>query len=87
MVYSRGYHNLSYKKARGRVLHHKTLNVIKQHCLTEVGGVPCVKEPAGLSGDDGRRSDGMILTPWHSGPLVWGVTIVNSVAESCIGLS
>jgi hypothetical protein len=42
-------------------------------------------EPNGLSQDDGKRPDGMILVPWIKGhPLVWNVTIVDTLADSYV---
>jgi hypothetical protein len=39
--------------------------------------------PNGLSRDDGKRPDGMILVPWIKGqPIVWDVTIVDTLADS-----
>jgi hypothetical protein len=39
-------------------------------------------EPNGLSRDDGKRPDEMTLVPWIKGqPLVWDVTIVDTVAD------
>ena len=38
--------------------------------------VPAVKEPAGLSHDDGKRPDGVTLLRWAKGkPLAWDVTV------------
>jgi hypothetical protein len=40
-------------------------------------------EQNGLSRDDGKRPDGMTLVPWIKGqPLVWDVTIVDTLADS-----
>jgi hypothetical protein len=42
-------------------------------------------EPNGLSRDDGKRPDGMTLIPWIKGqPLVWDVTIVDTLADSYV---
>jgi hypothetical protein len=42
-------------------------------------------EPNGLSQDDGKRPDGMTLVPWIKGqPLVWDVTIVDTLADSYV---
>jgi len=38
-----------------------------------------VKEPAGLSRDDGKRPDGVTLLPWAKGkPLAWDVTVPDT---------
>jgi hypothetical protein len=42
-------------------------------------------EPNGLSRDDGKRPDGMTLVPWNKGqPLVWDVTVVDTLADSYV---
>jgi hypothetical protein len=42
-------------------------------------------EPNGLSRDDGKRPDGMTLIPWIKGqPLIWDVTIVDTLADSYV---
>jgi hypothetical protein len=42
-------------------------------------------EPNGLSRDDGKRPDGMALVPWiKAQPLVWEVTIVDTLADSYV---
>jgi hypothetical protein len=42
-------------------------------------------EPNGLSRGDGKRPDGMTLVPWSKGqPLVWDVTIVDTLADSYV---
>jgi hypothetical protein len=47
--------------------------------------VNSILEPNGLSRDDGKRPDGMTLVPWIKGqPLVWDVTIVDTLAESYV---
>jgi hypothetical protein len=45
-------------------------------------------EPNGLSRDDGKRPDGMILVPWIKGqPLVWDVTVVDTLQNQRNSLS
>jgi len=42
-----------------------------------------VKEPAGLSHDDGKRPDGATLLPWAKGkPLALDVTVPDTYADS-----
>ena len=42
-----------------------------------------VKEPPGLSRDDGKRPDGATLLPWAKGkPLAWDVTVPDTYADS-----
>ncbi|KAH0814052.1 hypothetical protein GEV33_008738 [Tenebrio molitor] len=43
------------------------------------------EKPNGLSRDDGKRPDGMTLVPWIKGqPLVWDVTVVDTLADSYV---
>ena len=47
--------------------------------------MPAILEPNGISRDDGKRPDGMTLTPWSRGrPLVWDATCVDTLAPSHI---
>jgi hypothetical protein len=42
-------------------------------------------EPKGLSRNNGKRPDGMTLVPWIKGqPLVWNVTVVDTLADSYV---
>jgi hypothetical protein len=42
-------------------------------------------EPNGLSRDNGKRPAGITLVPWIKGqPLVWDVTIVDTLADSYV---
>ena len=43
--------------------------------------IPSVREPSGLSRDDGERPDGLTLVPWQSGrSATWDVTVVHTLA-------
>jgi len=45
-----------------------------------------VKEPAGLSRDDGKRPDGVTLLPWAKGkPMAWDVTVNQSINVKFVG--
>jgi len=56
------------------------MNDILQRALAQV---PAVKEPVGLSRDDGKRPDGVTLLPWARGkPLAWDVTVPDTYADS-----
>ena len=47
--------------------------------------IPAVKEPKGLSRDDGKRPDGLTLVPWQSGrSATWDVTVVHTLAASYV---
>jgi len=42
-----------------------------------------VKEPAGLSRDDGKHPDGVTLLSWAKGkPLAWDITVPDTYADS-----
>ena len=46
-------------------------------------GFPSIKEPQGLFRADGKRPDGLTLTPWRDGRCAtWDVTITDTVAAS-----
>ena len=48
--------------------------------------MPGVLEPPGLSGDDGKRPDGMTLIPFYKGrSLVWDATVTDSLTPSLVG--
>jgi len=50
--------------------------------------VPNILEPSGLSRSDGKRPDGLTLIPFHMGrPLVWDVTVADTLAPSYVGHS
>ena len=45
--------------------------------------MPSLLEPRGLYRTDGKRPDGVIMTPWEMGEqLVWDVTVVDALAPS-----
>jgi hypothetical protein len=77
-----GIHGLSCSKSSGRFSRH--INSIINRSLTSIH-VNSTLEPNGLSRDDGKRPDGMTLVPWIKGqPLVWNVTIVDTLADSYV---
>jgi hypothetical protein len=62
----------------------QSINSIINRSLTSIH-VNSTLEPNGLSGDDGKRPDGMTLVPWIKGqPLVWDVTVVDTLADSYV---
>ena len=86
-VDAKGVHALSCRKGASRLARHQALNEILWRGMASAG-VPATKEPVGLSRDDGKRPDGTTLIPWHDGKnLAWDVTVINTVADSYIGLS
>ena len=83
-VDSLGQHALSCKKNAGRVQRHAWLNDLIHRALIRAE-IPAVKEPQGLSRDDGKRPDGLTLVPWQSGrSATWDVTVVHTLAASYV---
>jgi hypothetical protein len=53
--------------------------------LLSTGHVNSTLESNGLSRNDGKRPDWMTLVPWIKGePLVWDVTIVDTLSDSYV---
>ncbi|XP_049877874.1 uncharacterized protein LOC126375074 [Pectinophora gossypiella] len=81
-VDARGYHGLSCGKSAGRFPRHHMLNDIIRRALVSAG-IPSSLEPPGLCRSDGKRPDGLTLTPWEKGRcLVWDATCVSTYAAS-----
>ncbi|KAH0810802.1 hypothetical protein GEV33_011989 [Tenebrio molitor] len=79
-----GTHSLSCFKSSGRFSRHTEINSIINRSLTSIH-VNSTLEPNGLSRDDGKRPDGMTLVPWiKDQPLVWDVTVVDTLADSYV---
>ena len=82
-----GVHGLSCRRSKGRLPRHAALNDIVHRTLSSVN-VPATLEPRGLCRSDGRRPDGLTITPWANGrALVWDVTCWDSFAPSHIHMS
>jgi hypothetical protein len=82
MADTKGSHALSCKRSNGRLIRHNHLNDIIQRSFTRAG-IPSTREPHGLLRTDGKRPDGITLTPWREGRcLIWDVTIANTTAAS-----
>ena len=80
----RGHHSLSCKRSSGRSSRHLNLNDIVWRALARAD-IPSVKEPSGLSRDDGKRPDGLTQIPWSQGKcMIWDVTVVDTMAKSYI---
>jgi hypothetical protein len=78
-----GTHGLSCFKSSGRFSRHTEINSIINRSLTSIH-VNSTLEPV-ESCDDGKRPDGMTLVPWIKGqPLVWDVTVVDTLADSYV---
>jgi len=53
-----------------------------------IAEIQAVKEPQGLSRNDGKRPDGLTLVPWQSGrSATWDVTIVHTLTASYVSQS
>ena len=61
-----GVHGLSCRSSRGRIPRHTALNGIVHRALA-TANVPATLEPGGLCRGDGKRPDGMSITPWFRG--------------------
>jgi len=82
-----GLHAMVCKKAPARSTRHFAVNDIITRAFTSAG-VPVVKEPSGLSRNDGKRPDGLTLVPWQNGKaLTWDVTVTTTLAESYLSAS
>ena len=78
----RGSHALSCKRSNGRLIRHNNLNDVILRSLTRAG-IPATREPHGLLRADGKRPDGLTLTPWREGRcVVWDVTVADTTAAS-----
>jgi len=70
------------KTAASRLARHGVFNDIIHRSLTTIN-IPSKLEPPGLSRDDGKKPDGITLTPWERGQsLVWDATCIDTVADS-----
>ena len=82
LVLPKGLHGLSCSKCIAKYVRHVGLNDIIYRSFSSVS-VPAHLEPLGLSRNDGKRPDGVTLTPWMRGkPLVWDATCVDTFADS-----
>ena len=82
-----GQHALTCKKNPGRIQRHAWLNdlILRSRIRAEI---PAVKEPQGLSRNDGKRLDGLTLVPWQSGHCAtWDVTVVHTLVASYVSQS
>ncbi|KAG0713662.1 hypothetical protein GWK47_015705 [Chionoecetes opilio] len=75
---SLGHHQLSCCRDPGRLPRHAAINDIIRRGLA-AAGVPALLEPWGLDRGDGRRPDGVTLTPFSIGrSLLWDATCTNT---------
>ena len=75
-------HSLSCRLSAGRLPWHAAINTIVKMSLARAQ-IPSTLEPSGLSRSDGKRPDGVTITPWQAGrTLVWDVTCLDTYAAS-----
>jgi len=79
-VSARVLHGLACHRSGPRHQRHSQLDDILWRAI-KWAQVPAVKEPAGLSRDDGKRPDGVTLLPWAKGK-PWDVTVPDTYADS-----
>ena len=73
-----GRHGLSCRFGAGRRSRDAEVNDLLRRTLAS-GGIPAVLEPSGTSRDDGKRPDGVTMTPGAKGKsLVWDYTCVDT---------
>ena len=81
-VDSTGRHGLSCRKSAGRLSRHSAVNDLIKRALSSAE-IPARLEPPSLARDDGKRPDGLSLTPWSNGRcLVWDFTCPDTFAQS-----
>ena len=79
-----GLHPLSCRFSAGRLPRHSALNDIIKRTLSSAG-FNAVLEPVGLDHGEGKRPDGMTVSPFFRGKcLIWDSTCVGSF-PLCIG--
>ena len=82
-----GLHGLSCRRSTGRLPGHNQLNTIIKQSLASAN-IPSVLEPQGLSRTDGKRPDGMTITPWAQGRLlIWDATCWDTMAATNIPIA
>ncbi len=66
----------------GRNARHAAINEILKRALGSCN-IPAILEPVGTFRDDGKRPDGLTLTPWSKGKcLLWDATCADTMAVS-----
>ena len=77
-----GHHGLSCQRAGGRIPRHSQANDLIKRALGSAQ-IPSIREPPGLSRDDGKRPDGLTLLPWSQGhSLIWDYTCSDTLCTS-----
>ena len=81
-VDSSGTHSLHCRRSAGRHPRHTHLNDLIKRSLASID-VPSILEPPGICRSDGKRVDGVSVTPWQSGrALAWDVTCCDIFAPT-----
>jgi len=84
---AQGLHGLTCKQAPSKAVRHNAINDVIARALSSAG-IPATKEPSGLTRVDGKRPDGLTLTPWQGGKsLTWDITVVSTLAASYLHAS
>ena len=79
---ARRLHGLSCRKGTPKHIRHSQLNDLIWRVVIKAQ-IPAVKEPLGLTREDGKRPDGATLIPWAQGkPLTRDVTVPVTFASS-----
>ena len=77
-----GHHGLSCRYSQDCLARHNAVNSVMPHSLA-AAKIPSCLEPSGLHCSDGKRPDGVTMTPWSEGKfLVWDATCVDTFCES-----
>jgi hypothetical protein len=86
-VDSSGRHGLSCRKSAGRLSRHSAVNELIKRALSSAE-IPSRLEPPSLIRDDGKRPDGLSLTPWSNGKcLIWDFTCPDTLAQSHLNVA
>jgi hypothetical protein len=81
-VETNGHHGLACRKSAGRHLRHSLANDLIARAFRSAN-TPATLEPTGLLRGDGKRPDGVTMTPWSRGrTLVWDFTCPDTLAPS-----
>ena len=80
-------HGLSCPKSQGRHPRHTAINELIQRSLV-TAVVPSHLEPSGICRSDGKRPDGLTVTPWKCGrALTWDVICPDTFTPSHVMLA
>ena len=77
-------HGLSCQRSSGCHFRHAAINNIIHRSLA-AANIPSRLEPSGLLRSDGKRPDGVTVTPWEKGRiLIWDATCTDTFAPSYV---